>query len=294
MAAVSLTSVSTHSLPERRWPTHVVAHLSDTHLTGDGSLVDEVVDARAQLRAALDVLTSWNVRCDAWVFSGDLSDDGSPASYAWLRQQVLDAAAAAGDVSVVWAAGNHDDRAAFRAGLLDGSPADAGPLLTEHDLGGLRVLVLDTSIPGEPAGEVGPEALAWLGERLATRAEHGTLLVAHHPPLPPLQDAAWRWPLRNPGALAAVLAGSDVRAILSGHHHHSAFGTLAGIPVAAATSLVYTQDLTLGRDLRGQDAAQGFHLVEVYDDSVVHTVAPLARGTGVHGHHRARPHAPGA
>lgn len=63
----------------RRHPTHVVAHLSDTHLTADGALVDGVVDADARLGEALAVLTSWNVRCDAWVFSGDLSDDGSPS-----------------------------------------------------------------------------------------------------------------------------------------------------------------------------------------------------------------------
>ena len=46
-------------------PTHTLAHLSDTHITGDGASVGGVVDARARLRQALEVLTSWNVGCDA-------------------------------------------------------------------------------------------------------------------------------------------------------------------------------------------------------------------------------------
>ncbi len=263
---------------ERPLPTHVLAHVSDLHLTGDGSPVGGVVDARAQLDAALAVLTSWNVRCDAWVFSGDLSDDGSAASYAHLRARVEPAAASVG-AAVIWAAGNHDDPAAFRAELGPGGGADVP---AEHDLGGLRVLVLDTNVPGEPWGRASGPGLDWLQGRLAERAEHGTMLVMHHAPLPPAQDAAWLWPLVDPGAVADVVRGSDVRAILSGHFHHSAFGTLAGVGVSVAPSLVYTQDLTAGRDLRGQASGRGFSLVEVYPDTVVHTVVGLERGPGVH------------
>lgn len=271
----------------RRRPTHVLAHLSDTHLTGDGSPVGGVVDADAQLDAALGVLTSWNVRCDAWVISGDLSDNGSPASYTRLGARVDEAAASVG-TRVIWATGNHDDNAHFRAGIL-GEPAVPGPYLAEHVLDGLRVLVLDSNVPGSPAGTASAASLAWLAERLAEPAASGTVLVIHHAPLPPLQDAAWGWPLTNPGELARVVGGSDVRAVLSGHFHHAAFGVWAGVGVGIAPSLAYTQDVTLGRDLRGQAANRGFALVEVYDDTVTHTVVPLRRGAGVHDHLPADP-----
>lgn len=266
----------------RRHPTHRLAHLSDLHVTGDGSPVGGVVDARAQLLRALEVLTSWNLRCDAWVLSGDLSDDGSPASYAWLCSTVLDAAASVG-ADVVWATGNHDEAGAFRSVFGHGVAGVAGPVNAEHDVAGLRVLVVDSSVPGTPAGTVAPESLAWLGGRLAEPAASGSLLVVHHPPLPPLQDAAWRWPLTNPDDLARVIRGSDVRAVLSGHFHHSASGAWAGVGVSIAPSLVYTQDLTVGGDLRGQFANTGFAVVEVYDDVVTHTIVPLDRGPGVGG-----------
>lgn len=260
-------------------PTRTLAHLSDLHITGDGSRVGGVVDTRARVTAALDVLTSWNVACDAWVFSGDLSDDGTPASYAWLRETVGTASARAG-VPVIWANGNHDERDAFRTALL-GVPGGDEPYLAEHALGGLRVLVVDSTVPGLPYGRLEPGTLDWLRERLAEPAAEGTIVVLHHAPLPPAQDGAWGWVLAHPEDLAAVLRGSDARAVLAGHFHHAAFGVFAGVGTSVAPALVYTQDLTVGRDLRGQDANPGFSLVECYPDVVTHTVVPLTTGRSV-------------
>lgn len=260
-------------------PARTLAQLSDLHITGDGSLVGGVVDVRARLLSALDVLTTWNVSCDAWVFSGDLSDDGSDASYAWLRETVGLASERAG-VPVIWGNGNHDERAAFRTGLL-GEPASDMPYLAEHHLGGLRVLVVDSTVPGLPGGRLAPETLAWLGDRLARPASEGTVVVMHHAPLPPVQDAAWGWVLADPKELATLIRGTDVRAVLSGHFHHAAFGVFAGVGAAVAPALAYNQDLTLGHDLRGQDASPGFSLVEFYPDVVTHTVVPLQTGATV-------------
>lgn len=258
----------------------MLAHLSDLHLTGDGSPLRGVVDVWSRLDAALEVLTSWSLRCDAWVFTGDLSDDGSAASYARLRRRVGEAAAQAG-VAVIWANGNHDHRGTFRRVLVDDETADAGPYLAEHQLAGLRILVVDTNVDAGPWGVVGPDALAWLAGRLATPAPHGTLLVLHHAPLPQPQDAAALWPLLNPDAVAEAIRGTDVRGILSGHFHQAGFGTLAGVGVCAAPALSYTQDLTVARDLRGQDAHQGFVVVEVHPGTVVHTVVALDAGAPV-------------
>lgn len=261
-------------------PLRCIAQLSDAHLRHPADpLVDGSVDPVARLRRALDVLTSWNVACDAWIFSGDLSDDGTPGSYRLLRRLVSDAAGAAG-VPVVWANGNHDDREVFRRELWDDD--SAGPLNSEHDLNGLRVLVLDTNVDDVPWGQVAPASLEWLAQRLATPAPLGTLLVMHHPPLPQPQTAPnVIWPLRNPDAVAAVVAGRDVRMILSGHVHQPSFGTLAGIPVATAPALSYSQDLTQGRDQRGQDAHQGFALIDVHPGTVVSTPVFLDAAPGV-------------
>ncbi len=208
------------------------------------------------------------------MFTGDLSDDGSIASYVELRRLVEPYAQDLG-ARVIWVNGNHDDRAAFAATLLDDPTAGDAPLNQMHRLGGLRLLCLDTTVPGADHGEIAPASLDWLAGQLAEPAPEGSVLAMHHAPLPVVQDLAASWELRGQAALAEVLAHSDVRAVLAGHFHQSGFGTIAGVGVHAATSLCYTQDLAAGRGIRGQDGAQGWHLVSVYADTITSTVAPL-------------------
>jgi 3',5'-cyclic AMP phosphodiesterase CpdA len=114
---------------------------------------------------------------------------------------------------------------------------------------------------------------------LAEPAPAGTILGMHHAPLPVVQDLAASWELHDQSRLAEVLAGSDVRAILAGHFHQSGFGTFAGIGVHAASSLCYSQDLSTGSGMRGQDGGQAWNLIGVHRHTVTSTVAPL-------GHHR--------
>ncbi|WP_052462233.1 metallophosphoesterase [Nigerium massiliense] len=263
-------------------PEFTLAHLSDSHIRAAADpLVGGRVDSRATTSRALDVLTSWDQPVDAWLFSGDLSDDGSPDSYAWLRRQVEDAAASVG-VPVLWLNGNHDERAAFRAGLLGQAPSEE-PYNAEHRVGDVRFLLLDTNLPGRPEGLVADSSLGWLADRLAEPDPPlGTVLVMHHTPLPPLQTAAGLWPLTNPQPVAEAVRGSGVRLILGGHFHQPSHGTFAGIPVSGATSLTYTQDLTDGLTLRGQDAGQGFALVQLYPADVMSTTVGLTRGALVH------------
>jgi 3',5'-cyclic-AMP phosphodiesterase len=259
-------------------PTHTIAHLTDLHLRPASGLVDGVVDADAQLLRALDVLAGWDHRVDAWFFGGDLVDEGDAATYIRLRSLVEPAARRAG-VRVIWAHGNHDDPDAFARGLWG---AASGDMNRTHDLGGLRLIALDSCVAGEPYGLVSDASLAWLSGELAEPAPHGTILALHHPPVPPVQDAAGLWDLGNPGALASVVGGSDVRLIIGGHFHQTSFTTLGGVPVAAASSVAYAQDLTAGRTLRGQDAGQGFNLIQVYPGQVVVTAVPLDAARRVH------------
>ena len=184
---------------------------------------------------------------------------------------------------VVWAMGNHDERAAMRAELRLVEAAGPGipPVLEVRWFGGLRVIVLDSTVPGEHWGQVDAQQLSWLSAELSQPAPEGSLLMIHHPPLPTVLDLAVTVELREQAALAEVLRGSDVRGILSGHVHHPSFGTFAGIPVAAASSSAYGQDLAPVGLTRGQDAAQGYNLVHVYDDTIVHSVVGLEVGADV-------------
>jgi len=254
---------------------HLVVHLSDTHFVAPHApLLHGVADSAAHLTELLAGLVSSGARPEALVFTGDLADVGDPAAYESLRKVVEPAAALLG-AQVIWVMGNHDDRAMLRVELLGHDPTTA-PYDHVVWLGGLRVIVIDTTVPGHHHGELAPEQLEWLATELARPAPSGTLLAMHHPPVPSVQNLAALIELRDQRALADVLRGSDVRAILAGHLHHSTFATFAGIPVSVASATCYTQDLQtpLG-GTRGQDGAQSFNLVHVYDETVTHSVVPI-------------------
>jgi 3',5'-cyclic AMP phosphodiesterase CpdA len=263
-------------------PRHVVAHLSDPHLLAAGLMQYGAVDTEAGLRLALERLAVVDPPPQALVFTGDLADKAEPVAYARLREIVEPAAAAMG-AQVVWVMGNHDERADYARGLF-GEDTDA-PQDRVHEVDGLRIISIDSSVPGYHHGEVTDAQLAWLADVLATPAEHGTLLALHHPPLPlPMLRAAELVELLDQDRLAAVLEGSDVRGILAGHLHFSTYSLFAGIPVSVASASCYTSDpAPLGRFVSGVNSGQAFTMVHAYANRLVHTIVPLDRGPEVSG-----------
>jgi Icc protein len=259
---------------EHRRPGHFLLHLSDTHFVGEDGLLYGSVDSEGHLTQLLAELEGSAARPEAIVFTGDLADRGDPRAYEKLRALVEPVAARLG-AQLIWVMGNHDNRASFRAGLLDQQPS-MKPVDRVYDVNGLRIVALDSSVPGEHHGEVTPEQLDWLAEELASPAPHGTILAMHHPPIPSVLDLAVLVELRDQAALAEVIEGSDVRSIIAGHLHYSSTAMFAGVPVSVASATCYTQDLNVPvGGTRGRDGAQGFNLVHVYENTVLHTVVPL-------------------
>lgn len=215
--------------------THVLVQLSDPHLVPDGPLPRDRRDPHPAFAAAVDAVLAADVAPAAVLLTGDLTEAGDAASYRRVRAQADRFA-----VPVLAVAGNHDDRAELRQHLLGEEPS-AEPLDSVTDLDGLRVIVLDSTVPGHGHGELRPEQLARLAAELARPAPHGTVLALHHPPLPSISRFLARIALRDRAALAEVLAGTDVRVVLAGHTHVTSAGALAGIPVwtGAATSALW-------------------------------------------------------
>ncbi|MDM4762895.1 metallophosphoesterase [Galbitalea sp. SE-J8] len=256
-------------------PTHTIAHLSDPHLLAGGAPLHGAVDTVAHLERAVTMLRHLDPLPQALVFTGDLADLGEPDAYRRLRSIVEPAAAAIG-AEVIWVMGNHDEREPYAAELFGEQPTSA-PQDRVHDLDGLRIVSLDTTVRGYHHGALDSSQLDWLRGVLATPAPHGTVIAVHHPPVPvPLMPAMAMLELFDQGALADVVRGTDVRAILGGHLHYSTHSTFAGIPVSVAAATCYTMALaTPDRLISGVDANQAISMVHVYDDRIVHTAVPL-------------------
>lgn len=255
-------------------PRRTLLHLSDTHLLADGALLGAGIDTSGNLRRTLEAVERMQLHPDAIVFTGDLTDLGEPDAYRMLREAVEPVAERMG-APVVWVAGNHDERPALRRGLLDLEPTEE-PVTGVWDLGGLRLVALDSTVPGWHHGDLDAAQLEWLAGILETPAPLGTILALHHPPLPshvPLFDIL---ELREQARLAEVIAGTDVRSILAGHLHYSTSGTFAGVPVSVAAATCYTMNLARPAvEVNGMDAGQSFHLVHVYDTTITHAVVPV-------------------
>ncbi len=262
---------------------HVVAHISDTHFLGGARPLYGSVQTDAHLRGALAQLEASGVKPEAIIFTGDLADLGEPDAYVRLRALVEPVAERLGS-HIIWVMGNHDERLQYSHQLFDVAPTEE-PQDRVYDLGGLRIISLDTTVPGYHHGDLSDAQLEWLKGELSTPAAHGTLVAVHHPPIPtPMLEAMGMLELQDQNRLADVLEGTDVRAILAGHLHYSTHSTFAGIPVSVAAATCYTLNVTArDRILSGVDFGQAFNLVHVYDDRVVHSIVPVGDAPEVTG-----------
>jgi 3',5'-cyclic AMP phosphodiesterase CpdA len=261
--------------PERAG--HVIAHLSDTHLTSAGVRYNGVLDADAALGRAVAVLAAavaGGRRIDAVVLSGDLTDTGDPAAYARLAAAVGSIGGSPAPIPI-YATGNHDVRTEFHHNLL-GRDA-AGPVLQVHDVNGLRVIVLDSTIPGAGHGRLTAAHLAELRAELAGPAPAGSIVVLHHAPLPPPSPLLSYFALEASSrtALAAAVRGSDVRLILAGHHHLAQSAMLGTVPVAVAGSTAIRTDPLAPAGHERTFAGGAVNLVEVYPDTITISVIPI-------------------
>ena len=264
-----VSSFSQHPPAER-----VLVHVSDTHLL-DGRALYGSIDSDTPLRRLLERLVASRTQVDALVFTGDLADRGEMGAYRRLKDLVEPFAEQLG-ATVVWVMGNHDEREPFSKVLL-GGPATLEPQDRVVDIDGLRLIALDTSVPGYHHGELTPAQLNWLAGELATPAPRGTILALHHPPIPMPIELMGLLELEDQASLARVIEGTDVRALLAGHLHYSTFSTFAGVPVSVCAASCYNIDLlgAEGTILSAVPGGLSASLVHVYPEQVVFSTVPL-------------------
>lgn len=249
---------------------HLLVQISDVHLTASGSLPPGV-RPRDNLLTGLRLLEEAAIRPDIFLLTGDLADASDGGCYDDLAGILAEAANGCG-ASVVYLPGNHDDRDTFRRHLL-GDSGD-GPVNQTHWRGGLRIIALDSTVPGEDGGDLGKETLAYLRSELSRSAPDGTVVALHHPPiLSPIQPMS-RMALRDPRGLRDAIADSDVRLVLCGHNHHEALGTLGAVPVWVSPASAYRLDTATTQTFRGIPGS-AFSRIDLSDDGPTVTVIPV-------------------
>ena len=255
-------------------PDYLLIQISDIHLTPTGELFPGA-RTRDNLVASLTHLTSAGLAPDMLILTGDLANAGEADCYQDLAE-LMDQATEALGGQVVYVPGNHDNRSAFRRHLLGRGEASS-PINQTHWIGGLRVVSLDSVVPGEEFGELDAETLAFLRDELATPAPDGTVLAFHHPPVPSPVEPMAQIMLRRSEPLVEAMDGSDVRLIISGHNHHEELGVLGSVPVWVSPSTAYLMDILSRDEVRGLPGC-AVSQIDLTDDGVTVNVIPVPLG----------------
>jgi 3',5'-cyclic AMP phosphodiesterase CpdA len=220
----------------------LLAQISDLHFLPKGTLAFGRVDVAGCLERAIDHLNALRPRPDAVLITGDLTNDGDAAVWAELRGALARLGAPLYPLP-----GNHDGRELMRAAFADlGLFQTRGPLCFAVPLGPLRLIGLDSLIPGDPAGRIGPEQLAWLDARLGDAPRTPTLVALHHPPFRTGIDHMDAMMLEDGEALAAVIGRHPhVERVLCGHVHRSVQCPFAGTIGQIAPGTAHAVQLAL-------------------------------------------------
>jgi 3',5'-cyclic AMP phosphodiesterase CpdA len=224
----------------------LIAQITDTHIKGEGVLAYGRVDTAGFLARAVDHILHLETRPDAVLATGDLVDAGTPPEYARLRHLLAPL-----PMPVYLIPGNHDDREGLRAAFSDRPwMPRAGFIQYVIDEGPLRLIAVDTLLPGEPGGRVDRERLAWLDARLAEAPSKPTLIFMHHPPFRTAIDFMDEIGLDGADAMADVVRRHpQVERVACGHLHRSIQSRWAGTLALTAPATAHQ----VGFDVRPEN-----------------------------------------
>lgn len=244
-------------------------HLTDTHFYPQSGADKHGIDPAANLRRIIARIGEMAVAPACIVISGDLSNEGDPASYRHFQSALAELDAAFG-VPILLALGNHDQRIPFRQIILgEADAADASArYYYSRQIGDVRFLVLDSLLPGAIAGALGAEQLAWLAEQLREPTPGGEIIVVHHPVLPRGLPRADDYLLADAAELGALLAQHRLLGLLAGHSHVVSAAPFAGTLAITAPATGFFFDPGTISGLRLIDGA-GFNLCTVRDGTLI-------------------------
>lgn len=226
----------------------LLCQISDPHIVPEGVLAYGRVDTGRMLQRCVRKILALPRLPDAVVATGDLTDHGTAGEYELLAELLAPL-----PMPIYLVAGNHDDRRALQSGFskhvhLVGEGGFVQYVVNEFDV---RLVVLDTTVPGSPGGELCAKRLQWL-DRILGESDRPTIIAQHHPPLVTGLTLMDRMSLANAEAEAAVVVRHrHVQCVISGHYHRNIQARFAGTVASVCPSTAHqlTLDLAPGADI---------------------------------------------
>lgn len=216
----------------------LIAQVSDIHASSENDhlqLFERVLTWLADLQPDILVLT------------GDLTDGGWREGY----QQIAERLERQNYPSLILP-GNSDDRRLMQ--MIWARPGWCPDALTpalhfSHDMGGLRLIGLDSTVDRQDYGSVNGH-LEWLDKQLNDAGNSPALLFMHHhvfeSGIPTLDESM----CRGIDLLETLIKNAPARllAIAAGHVHRPVAGTFAGIPAYICGSVCPANPVWFGTE----------------------------------------------
>ncbi len=222
----------------------LIAQLTDLHVRPPGRASSRVVETNMLLERACRAVMARTPQPDAVLLTGDLTEAGLAAEYAVLA----DILARNLSLPVFAIPGNHDQREPMLANLPGVRQSEGFVQYAVEDYP-VRLVMLDTLVPGFGHGELCAKRLQWLDRTLAAEPGRPTLIGMHHPPFATGIAHMDRIALHDPEAFAAVLGRHpQVRRVICGHVHRPITTVLGQVPISIAPSVANQVELDLRPD----------------------------------------------
>ena len=251
----------------------IIAQITDMHIRPSGMLAYDRVSTNGMLADAVSHLATLKPRPDVVIATGDLSDGGLEEEYALLRDLL-----AALEMPVFLIPGNHDDRAALARAFPDHDylPRDGGFLHYVIEDYPVRLVGLDTVVPGEAGGDMCKERLAWFQRQLDQPKPRPTVVFMHHPPFATGVRHMDEIGLKGADAFAEIVARHpEIERIVCGHLHRPIQMRWHGTLVSTAPSTAHQVVLDLRHDAPAvfnmEPPACQLHLWDAAQGIVSHT-----------------------
>ena len=239
-----------------------LVQITDCHIFASAEDCLRGLNTRQSFVAVRDAAVKHQDGLDLLLATGDLSQDGTTASYAYLAQE-FDAMG----VATFWLPGNHDDYNALQ-GHFTGKWIHP----SKHVLiGDWQIVLLDSTIKGEVCGRVSAAQLDFLERALKAYPERHALVCLHHQAL----DCGSEWldlkGLKDSDQLRAQLAQYDnLKAVLWGHVHQESHHIIEGVEwMSTPSSCVQfkpdSKNFALGNE------APGYRHLSLYADGSIET-----------------------
>ena len=217
----------------------LIAQISDLHIVGQGKKTYGIAPMGENLSLCVEHINQLSPRPDLVLVTGDITDSGLEEEFQHARD-LLDEL----KIPYYVIPGNHDERTSllstFNQATCPTITGSEGQNFVNYVIDDfeIRLIALDSTVPGEAGGEFCDLRADWLDQRLSENTEKPTLIFMHHPPVKLGVIETDIDGFVGADELGKIVKKYDnIEGILCGHVHLPTFTRWQGTVVSTAPSI---------------------------------------------------------